>query len=444
MHDRRLRAVWEECFRPALTRPGFLRLVVVLSGWVLTQGTHAITGALVATDVARRRHWESFHRLFSRGTWDADALGKQIFLRVMRATVGPVRVVLDDTLATKKGPQIFGLGTHIDAVRSTRRQKTFVFGHCWVVLAILVRVPFSRRVWALPVLFRLYRNIKDCERRSVPHKKKTELAREMLDLVAAWSDGRRVEVAADSAYCNDTMSRGVADNVVFFGAMRPDAVLTALPRPPRRGEGRPRKRGEVLRKPEKLARDARTAWSVGQAVLYGHLTQVRFKTVDAQWYRAMGVRLCRIVVVECTTGQLPFRVFFSTDATQSVEQILETYAQRWGVEVCFRDLKQHLGFGDSQARTENAVLRTAPLVGLLYSTLVLWFAEGVYGDTIAAPPIRPWYRHKHGLAFTDIVRAAQRALIQSDVLDPRNYSEDLRNCAPLRPPPDVSRSAEAA
>jgi len=39
----------------------------------------------------------------------------------------------------------------------------------------------------LLVLFRLYRNIKDCERRRVPHRKKTELAREMLDIVVAWS-----------------------------------------------------------------------------------------------------------------------------------------------------------------------------------------------------------------------------------------------------------------
>ena len=52
MHDRKLRAVWEDCFRPALTRPGFISLVVLLSGWVLTDGTHAVTAALVATDVA--------------------------------------------------------------------------------------------------------------------------------------------------------------------------------------------------------------------------------------------------------------------------------------------------------------------------------------------------------------------------------------------------------
>ncbi|PTL74963.1 hypothetical protein [Vitiosangium sp. GDMCC 1.1324] len=36
------------------------------------------------------------------------------------------------------------------------------FGHVWVVLAVLVPVPFSRRVWALPILFRLFRPQADC------------------------------------------------------------------------------------------------------------------------------------------------------------------------------------------------------------------------------------------------------------------------------------------
>src|SRR5690606_17144580 len=108
---------------------------------------------------------------FSRATWTADALGERVYRRIAARSGDTIRVVLDDTLASKKGPKIFGLGNHLDAVRSTRRQKIFVFGHCWVVLAVLVRVPFSRRSWALPVLFRLYRNIKDCERRRVRHKK---------------------------------------------------------------------------------------------------------------------------------------------------------------------------------------------------------------------------------------------------------------------------------
>ena len=65
-----LLVVWEAVFGPALTRPSFANLFVVLTGWVLTDApVHTITEALLATGVAGRRHHERHHRLFSRGRW---------------------------------------------------------------------------------------------------------------------------------------------------------------------------------------------------------------------------------------------------------------------------------------------------------------------------------------------------------------------------------------
>ena len=209
--------------------------------------------------------------------------------------------------------------------------------------------------------------------------------------------------------------------------MRPDAVLTEPPVVTRSGKGgRPRKRGQLLRKPEQLARDGRTPWKTTEATLYGRKTTVRFKTFCAQWYRATGTRLLRVVVVATDSGSMPYRVFFSFDATLDARTILESYAGRWGIEVFFREAKQLLGFADSQARKEAAVLRVAPLVGLLYSSVVVWFAEGVHRTTIAVPPIRPWYPHKQGLCFADVLRAARRALDGAEVLDPRRLSDDLQ------------------
>lgn len=417
-----------EVVRPAFTRPGFDNLVVVFAGWAMTSGPHAVTQALMTTAVAGRRHHEAFHRFFSRGTWDPDEVGRLLFGWIARhlREGAAVRVALDDTLATKKGPQVFGIGSHLDAVRSTRRQKIFAFGHCWVVLAVLLPVPFSSRAFALPVLFRLYRTVKSCERSGQLHRKKTELARELLDVLGTWVGARRVEIAADSAYCNDTVARGLPDNFVLFGAMRPDAVLTALPPARRRRAGRPSKRGRPVAKPEAIAKDGRRPWLSCEATIYGARRAIRYKTVDAQWYRACGIRLLRIVIVQVEGGAIGMRVFFSTDATVAVPLILETYAGRWAIEVCFRDLKQLLGFGDSSARKRAAVERTAPFVGLVYTTVVLWFAEGVHRTPIATPPLRPWYRHKKGLCFADVLRAAQRALTPLDVLDPRRSLANLR------------------
>jgi hypothetical protein len=71
----------------------------------------------------------------------------------------------------------------------------------------------------------LYRNKKECVAHDGAYDKKTELARAMIDVFSGWTS-RRIELAADSAYCNDTVTRGLSGRVVLFGSMRPDAVLS--------------------------------------------------------------------------------------------------------------------------------------------------------------------------------------------------------------------------
>ena len=417
-----------EGLRPAFTEPGFDNALVVFAGWVLTNGKHAVTQALVATDVARRRHHEAFHRFFSRGTWRPDDVGLLLFDKVVKLIPdgAPICVAIDDTLATKKGTDVFGIGSHLDAVRSTKAFRVFCFGHVWVVLAVVISVPFSRRPWALPVLFRLYRNKKECEGKADEHRKKTELARDMLDVLVTWTRGRDLHVMMDSAYCNGTVMRDLPVSITVFGAMRPDAVLTALPasRRKRRG-GRPSVRGRLLPKPEALARNEREKWQTCKVEIYGKLQIVRYKTLCAQWYRACGVRLLRIIVVRCDHGSIGLRVFFSTNVDVPVGSILESYARRWAIEVCFRDLKQLLGFADSSARKREAVERTAPFVGYIYTLLVIWFVDGVHQTPVATPPIRPWYLHKQGLCFADILRAAQHVFARLDVLDPARSLDNL-------------------
>jgi hypothetical protein len=435
-----------EAFRIALSAPAFANLIVVACGWILTEGSHAVTEALVQTGVAGRRHHAAFHRFFSRGTWDPDVLGRWMFER-LTPFLGPgaIPIVIDDTLAPKKGPKVFGIGSHLDAVRSTRRHRVFCFGHCWVVLSVRVHVPFSRRVWALPVLFRLYRNLKECTKHEALYAKKTEMARQLLDLFVTWVPGRRVELAADSAYCNDTVTRGLSEAIVLFGAMRPDAVLTNAPEERPTGQkGRPSKRGTPVPKPDAIANDALTPWSTCTATIYGRTRTLRYKTLCAQWYRACGTRLLRIVLVATEQGAVPFRVFFCTDATVDVVQLLETYAGRWGIEVFFREAKQLLGFADSSARSEAAVRRVAPFVGLLYTALVVWFLEGAHTSPLALPPRRPWYAHKQGLCFADILRAARRAMIGVEILDPNKEIKHLQKRVRRSPKPKNGRVAKAA
>lgn len=421
-----LLSVWE-LFQPYLSRPGYERMLVVAVGWILTTAAkRAVTEALVVTGVSGKRHHEAYHRFFSRGTCNPDSLGQQL-VRHLRKLGMPLLFALDDTVTPKKGALVHGLCSHLDPVRSTKAFRVFTFGHCWVVLCIVVQVPFSRRPWALAVLFRLYRSKKHCAAKNAEYRKKTELGRELVELVASWFPNDRVELVGDSAYCNSTLLDGLPGNLQLFGAMRPDAVLTAAAQSPARPvKGRPSKRGPALPKPEQLAVDPSVPWHKCRATLYQVSREVYYKTVVAQWYRGAGPRMLRIVIVRSWAGNIPWRVYFCTDPKVSVPVLLQTYAKRWSIEVAFRDLKQLFGFGDSCARSHNAVLRTAPFVGLLYTTLVIWFLGDVHHSDLAVPPTRPWYTHKRDLCFNDILRAARRALATCDVLVPSCDFDNLQ------------------
>lgn len=418
-----------EAIQPAFTRPGFRNAWVVFTGWVLTMGTHAVTQSLVMTDVARRIHHERFHRFFSRGAWNPDDVGRMLFKKIVERLCpdGRIVVALDDTLAAKKGPEVWGIGSHLDPVRSTKRFRVFCFGHVWVVLSVVVSVPFSSRRWALPVLFRLYRNKKECEKRGEPYRKKTELGRDMVELLVGWLGPRKLDIVADSAYCNDTLMRNRDERVTMIGSIRPDAVLTAPPtKAERKQTGRRRKRGILLPKPEEIFADGRRPWHSQKLTLYGRVTVVHYKTLVAQWYRGAGTQVGRIVIVRVDDGAIRMRVFFCSDPERQVDAILLTYSWRWALEVCFKDLKQLLGFADSAARKKEAVERTAPFVGYAYTMLVLWFENGIWSTPVAAPPIRPWYTHRLHASFADVLRAAQRTLANVDVLDLTRDLDNLR------------------
>jgi hypothetical protein len=58
----------------------------------------------------------------------------------------------DDTVERRSGRQIRAQGCDRDAVRSSNPYVIRCFGLTWVSMMLLVPVPWSRRVWALPFL----------------------------------------------------------------------------------------------------------------------------------------------------------------------------------------------------------------------------------------------------------------------------------------------------
>jgi hypothetical protein len=66
-------------------------------------------------------------------------------------------VVLDDTLAHKRGAKVAFGGIFLDAVLSTKKHKVFRFGNNWVVLGVVAELACRpNRFFCLSILWRIY------------------------------------------------------------------------------------------------------------------------------------------------------------------------------------------------------------------------------------------------------------------------------------------------
>jgi hypothetical protein len=428
-------------FEPCFSAPSYRTFRLLVAGWIHCLGRRTITAVAVASGGVERCHISVFHRFFTRAKWSLDAMGQVVFRLALRWIPAdqPLIVLVDDTLARKTGKGI-GLATmHHDPLLSTARKPFCSFGHVWVVLALWVPLPMGEsRGFALPLLFRLYVGAKRGGSKDAPgrprrgtrqqaaehahaaHPRPTKLAlaRELLALVAGWAEGRTVYAVVDSAYAARPLLEDRPANVEVLSRLRPDAALWARPGRRRPGQrGRPRKRGHRLPTPKAMAA-TRRRWDPLPLTLYGRQVTPLVFGCTALWYGALRDQPVRIVLVRDPSGRRRDEAFFCTDLAVDHAFILTGYARRWTIEVTFYTQKQFLGFEDPQNQTPEAVARTAPLAGIVYDLVLLWYAARVQQGRAPGWIVRPWYRAKTTPSFLDMLTAVRQETWHLHFSDP--------------------------
>jgi hypothetical protein len=428
-------------FRCVFTAPSFRLFVLILTGWALSSRHRFITECIFTAGQVGIGHWSCFHRFFSHYAWSLDNLSHTLTRLLIErfAADGPLLLAADDTLCRKRGLGLFGAGMHHDPLFSSKALKVFSWGHDWVVLTLLLRLPrwAPTKVFALPLAFRLYVNRqglakgkkkgkptqsknrqgsgrkagsakkKKWKRPADPnHRTRPELLVELLQLVAGWFPQRQFVVCADSAYAGKSVLRHLPANVDLISQVHPQGVLYAPPPPPTGKRGGRRKKGERLPDLQAWADDATCAWQEMVFDQYGLHATLQVKVQQALYYTAGKDRLLTIILTRDAKGKRPDHRFYCTRLDWSVREILSAYASRWAVEVTFEGAKQVLGLEDPANRLPKAVRRTAPMALVLYSLVVLWF--DLVGHPLVRFPKRPWYRRKREPSFQDMVTTLRR------------------------------------
>ena len=84
-------------------------------------------------------------------------------------------------------------------------------------------------------------------------------------------------------------------------------------------------------------------------------------TRDVLWYRVNKTDLVRLVIVRDPDRVEPDDYFFTTDLTATAATVVSRYADRWAIEICFRDVKQDLGGQNPQSWKRRGPERAAAL-----------------------------------------------------------------------------------
>jgi len=347
----------------------------------------------------------------------AEALAASLTLAAVKPLVGGatrVMLALDDTPTPRYGPHVQGAGIHHNPTPGPAGSP-YVYGHVFVVLGLLATHP-AWGVIALPLLARMYVRKKDLIGIDPKHRPafrtKLELAVELLRWAKLWlgSLEKPLWVVADGAYAKAPFLKPAqALGMTVVSRLRKDAALRTVPGPRPEGQrGRPRIYG---RETIDLAKRGgqRRGWTTEAFDLYGEHVVKRYKTFLATWRPAGGA--IRVVLVDEPHG---WRAYFCTDPSASVAEVLTAVADRFSLEIAFRDCKEVVGAGQQQVRFVWANVGAFHLCLWTFTMTEAW-AWGRPAKELVDRSTSPWDQASRRPSHADKRRAWRRALLDEEI-----------------------------
>ena len=388
---------------------------MLVAGAVLSPGGRTVAGALRVMGLAGEPGFGRYHDVLSRARWDARDVARRLLGHLVAVLLldGEVIIGIDDTIERRWGPKIAARGIYRDPVRSSKGHFVKTSGLRWLVLAVMLPVPFAGRRWALPFLTVLAPSERWSQAHRRRHKTLTDWARQAILQSSRWLGKRRVTVVADSSFAALDLIAAVRRHVTLITRLRLDANLfePAPARVPGR-RGRPALKGKRVPKLDAVLRDPATVWTkVVLTEWYGGQTcRLEHTSATALWSKAgLPPQPIRWVLVRDPSGTRDAQAFLCTDVDLTSEAILTRFVMRWRIETTFQEVRRHLGVETQRQWSDKAILRTTPALFTLYSLVTLW-AHELHTQT---GPIRPqtaaWY-DKRLPTFSDAIADVRRAL----------------------------------
>ncbi len=408
---------WFPRLAAALDRRSAPRLALLFLGAVLARGRRTVTSWIRAAGLSAQ--FRPCYTAVAAAGKKAGTIAAHLVLTVIKPLASGAErltLALDDTPTQRYGPHVQGAGIHHNPTPGPAGAP-YVYGHVFVVLGLLL----NHKAWgtiALPLLARLYVRKKDLPGIDAKHRPafrtKLELAVELLRWAKTWLGllGRPLWVVADGAYAKKDFLKPAKDlGMTVVSRLRCDAALWSVPPVVpvgQRGPGRPRVYGTARISLAKRA-GQRRGWTTEAFTLYGERVNKRYKTFLATWRPAGGV--IRVVLVDEPTR---WRAYFCTDPSATVADILAAVADRFSLEITFRDCKEVVGAGQQQVRFVGANVGAFHVCLWTFTMTEAW-AWTRPADELVDRSDSPWDSPRRRPSHADKRRAWRRALLGEEI-----------------------------
>lgn len=322
---------------PPRSRRTFAELLVGCllnpEGWV----TRAI-GA-----ICREAHWTTYYKLIERAHVSVAELSIRLIQLVHLAFPTKVAtLIIDDTLVPRTAKTGPGISIKHDHARKANR-PTFMNSQCWVTLALVVSVRLGS---ALTVPIRSWL-VEESGQRG-----KLWVARQLIDSVRDHVVEARLLI--DAWFMRKSLILPLLEQRVrIIGQVRRDTVLCLPPKPEPKRRGPRRKYGLRV---DAAMRDGLPTQEMA-LWLYGKEQRVRIRSVIAvaRFLRGLPIRAvwCEMHQDDGTWSRP--RLILATETDLTARDVVEVYAQRWGIEPLFHNLKRWWGVTNLWQQSKEAL-----------------------------------------------------------------------------------------
>ena len=399
-------------FAPLFSKKVFEHAKVILTGCLLVVGRRTVCSALRAVGLSQCKQFHKYHRVLSLAKWSCYKATRLLLMMLVDYFFdqsSPLIFGIDETIERRRGRRIKAKAIYRDPVRSSKSHFVKCSGLRWISLMLLTPISWANRIWALPFLTVLAPSERYNQTKGKRHKKITDWARQMMLQLSRWLPNRLIIIVADSSYAVIELLASVRHHVCVITRLRLDAALyDFVPQRPKGKVGRKRKKGERLKNLQDLVDDPTTRWikiTIPQWYNHGSV-EMLVATGTAIWYHSGMTPLpVRWVLIKDPSGKIKPSALLCTKLDLSIYQIINSFIQRWTVEVTFEEVRAHLGVETQRQWSDLAITRTTPVLMALFSIVTLW-ADQLYKLNFVNMKPCAWYQKAYP-TFSDAIAAVR-------------------------------------